>query len=476
MTSADAPQFKTRRPTGKPPWPMVLLAGAEKCGKSYAAAAFSASDLVDRTFFVELGEGYADHYGELPGARYEIVEHDGTYVGLGRALRAATLQPRPNGKPHAIVLDSGTELWDLLSEEAQLAANRRKGKGDDGEAQITMDLWNTAKKRWRHIIDLLRQYDGPVIVTARLESVTVMDQNGKPTAAKEWKVRAEKNLPFECDAVVKMPEQGRAILTGVRSLLLRTGSGLEVADFSVEKLLTSMGIRPGETRGRAYTAPRAEQGTPADMPRHQEPLPPAVHYRHPTHGPMPADEWSTPAPDAAAEPQSGAAEVVEESAQPQEPTPAESPRAKDALLKAVHVELSKRVGNKREDHLAALAAIIGLGTLETSNNLTPEQARGALEYLAGLPLPPQGWTREDADQLAADYVATLRDATTDAERAGIAKQIADAVKAGKIMPHDRRALLEVYNEKPKPQTDPSWSARGMAAMEQQADAMAGAGA
>ena len=190
---------------------------------------------------------------------------------------------------------------------------------------------------------------------------------------------------------------------------------------------------------------------------------PQVRYQHPTHGPR-TDEWSAPAPDAE-----------------QQSAPAESPEAKKSLLTSVHIELSKRVGNKREDHLGALAAILGVQALETSNDLTVEQARGALKYLKGLPLPPEGWTREDADQLAADFVIKLGDATTDTERTGIAKLIADAVKVGKIMPHDRRALLDVYNGAPKrggraPQGDPSWSARGMAAMEQRADAMAGAGA
>ena len=31
--------LKTRKPTGKPPWPILLLAGRPKAGKSYAAAA-----------------------------------------------------------------------------------------------------------------------------------------------------------------------------------------------------------------------------------------------------------------------------------------------------------------------------------------------------------------------------------------------------------------------------------------------------
>ena len=48
---------RTRKPTGKASWPLVLLAGREKCGKSYTASKLSASDLIDRTLYIEIGEG-----------------------------------------------------------------------------------------------------------------------------------------------------------------------------------------------------------------------------------------------------------------------------------------------------------------------------------------------------------------------------------------------------------------------------------
>lgn len=269
MASAEIPELRTRKPTGKPPWPMILIAGAEKSGKSYSAAAFSASDLIDRTFWVEIGEGAADQYGALPGARYEIVEHDGTYKGIARAFRAATLQPRgADGKPHAIVADSMTELWDLLSDEAQLAANRRKNKGSDDEAQITMDLWNVAKKRWRRVIDLLREYDGPVILTSRLEQVAVMDAAGKPTAGKTLKVRSEKNLPYEVDAIVQIPAPRQYQLTGVRSVhwTRPPGEAVECPEFTVDWLLRKLGLDAvGATSARSYTATKPEAAlTPQD--------------------------------------------------------------------------------------------------------------------------------------------------------------------------------------------------------------------
>ena len=38
--------LKTRKPTGRVPWPCILLEGEEKSGKSWALAQFSTSDRI----------------------------------------------------------------------------------------------------------------------------------------------------------------------------------------------------------------------------------------------------------------------------------------------------------------------------------------------------------------------------------------------------------------------------------------------
>ena len=241
----------TRKPTGKAPWPMLLLAGVEKSGKSYACAALSASDLIDRTFYIEVGEGSADQYGALPGARYEIVEHDGSHAGILAACEAAAAEPMTNGKPHAIIFDSASEYWALLSDEqASIAAKR-------GKDTITMDQWNSAKKRWRKTIDALRASKGPVILTSRLDLVTVM-KDGKPTTEKQWKVRAEKDLPFEVDGVIELKEPRRPIVTGIRTVAFNVPAGgivpKDQAGFNLDGFLRSLNIEGGE---RVYI-PRKE--------------------------------------------------------------------------------------------------------------------------------------------------------------------------------------------------------------------------
>lgn len=274
------PELITRKPTGKPSWPMILLAGGEKSGKSWAGAAFSASEMVGRTFFIEVGEHYADEYGAIPGARYEIVPHDGTYRSIARAVWAATKQERVDGKPNAIIFDSGTVLWDMLSDHAQRTANRRwraknpNAPEPEDEVQITMDLWNVAKDRFAEIARMLYQFDGPAIITARLEQVAVVG-GGKPTNEKAWKVRAEKNLPFEVDAVIQARKPRTWEITGLRStrIELPVGETIPMPGFTVEGFLRKLGLdEEGATAPRSVTLLRPD--APPQAPQRPGQRPP----------------------------------------------------------------------------------------------------------------------------------------------------------------------------------------------------------
>ena len=263
----------TRKPTGLPPWPILLIAGSEKSGKSYASAEASASQLVGRTFWVGVGEDDPDELGALPGARFEIIEHDGTYRGIIAALTAAAAEPA-KGAPNLIILDSATRLWDLLCDEQQVEANRRaKVKAEkykqplsDQDATLTLDQWNPAKQRWAHCIDALRDHQGPSIVTARLEEVTVLDGQGKPTTNRTWKVKAEKSLPFDVGVTVEMPARGKAVLVGVRSLRFKSeAERTDYPGFTVEKLWTDLGLAEKDaTSPRVHTANDPEDKPAAD--------------------------------------------------------------------------------------------------------------------------------------------------------------------------------------------------------------------
>ncbi|WP_108934617.1 hypothetical protein [Streptomyces ardesiacus] len=277
---------KSRRPTGLPNPPMMLLVGPEKSGKSYEAAAGSGSDLIGMTYWIEIGgsEGTADYYGRVPGARYEIVEHNGTYQDILDAIRWAVAQPPVNGKPNMIVVDNVTVLWDMLSDEQALYARRRaerkahetrrRGPSLDDPVVVDPDLWNRAKDRWGEILWMLRRHSGPTLLLARQEVVTAFE-NDKPTRDKTRKIKAERNLPSAVDAIVELHAFGEAHLTGVRTLHwdVKPGQSMPFPDFSVDALLRRLGFEEAaaarqvtETRPEAYLQEedqRAQQQTPA---------------------------------------------------------------------------------------------------------------------------------------------------------------------------------------------------------------------
>jgi hypothetical protein len=253
---------KTRKPTGKPSWPITLLAGAEKTGKSWAAAAAAGSDLIARTYWMGIGEDTPDEYGLI--ADFDIIEHDGTYREILRNLTEVAAETQVGVT--LLVVDSMTRLWDLIKDNAQAKANARARSNatrynkaqPSGDVPISMDLWNDAATEWNHIMNALRAHRGPVILTARLDTVTVMGDDGKPTKQKQEKVSAQKSLPFDVGAVIEMPVRGEAYITGVRSVKLQLPERLLVKDFTMDGLWRKLGLHEVEIGERTHDAPKVD--------------------------------------------------------------------------------------------------------------------------------------------------------------------------------------------------------------------------
>ena len=133
--------LETREPTGKAAWPLLVVEGPEKKGKSYEALALGADSRIGRCFVFDLGDGTSDEYAEL--GDYEIVVTDGTYHGFLTALSEVCDMPAEDGKVNAVVIDSGTDLWDLLKgfapcpqresrpQETRRRPGRRSGRVDE---------------------------------------------------------------------------------------------------------------------------------------------------------------------------------------------------------------------------------------------------------------------------------------------------------------------------------------------------------
>ncbi|AYR00418.1 AAA family ATPase [Mycobacterium phage Whouxphf] len=219
--------LKTRPPTGAVPWPLILVEGGEKAGKSWAAAVLSSSDRVGRTLWIDWAEGAADEYGAIPGARYEVIEHDGTWTSIMEQVRAARDEAQraidAGEKPVVLVIDSMTAEWDDLKEWADTKARRRESnrkkleKDPEAEIQITTDLWNLATARHKELMRVLMRFPGIVVMIARGADQVAME-NGKPTSQRTWKVEGQKNLAFDASVWVRLNRGEHPQIIGARSV------------------------------------------------------------------------------------------------------------------------------------------------------------------------------------------------------------------------------------------------------------------
>jgi hypothetical protein len=221
--------LKTRQPTGRVPWPLILVEGPEKAGKSYAAALLSASDRIGHTYWIDLAEGSADEYGAIPGARYLVVDHDGTwgqiYGSIEAVYAAAEQAAAARAKPIVLVVDSMTAEWDMLkdwaSNRAKSSSSNRRKLAQDPHAEITVsaNYWNDANSRHRKLMRLLMTFPGIVVMTARGKWVAVMGDNGQPIEGKkEYRVEGQKNLAFDASCWVRLDREKPGSVIGLRSV------------------------------------------------------------------------------------------------------------------------------------------------------------------------------------------------------------------------------------------------------------------
>lgn len=225
MTTA----IKTRRPTGAVPWPLILIEGGEKTGKSWAAAEFTADERLGQTYWIDLAEGSADEYAAIAGADYLVVDHDGTWadiLGQVSAIRdEATRANQAGEKPVVLVIDSMTAEWEMLKDwvgERALTSNYAKkilARDPSAEIKPANNLWNDANQRHGKLMRLLMTFPGIVLITARGKEVAEIGSDGKPVPnSKVYKVEGQKTLGFDVSAWVRLSRDEAPRVVGVRSV------------------------------------------------------------------------------------------------------------------------------------------------------------------------------------------------------------------------------------------------------------------
>lgn len=285
-------QFNTRKPSGIQSSPVILLAGVAGAGKTWAAVEATAAPEVDRAFFIEIGEGVADAYGAVPGADFEIIEHDGSIGQIRDAIRWASEQPAEPEKYNMLILDSLTEVWDLLKDNAAAEmmqrVKRKQRRLNGAEPKPDMDLWNKAGEVSDGLMRQLLDFPGPVICTARLDEVTEITDAGRPSGAKDWKIQVNKKVPFRVSAVV----QARSPRTWHLEKIVSTNPNLQIQpgelkplpDFTVAKLMEAMQVKPNAP-GSTMVKPKIDDSLSERSQSPQQPQRPAQQQAQPQQSP-----------------------------------------------------------------------------------------------------------------------------------------------------------------------------------------------
>lgn len=265
------------------PYPLILVEGGEKAGKSWSAAELALSPKVGPTLWLDLGEGSADEYGKIPGAPeapdapYEILEHDGTFGVILSKIREAHEYAQKVADadlpPVVLVIDSMTREWDLLKELADREARQRLARKNraprpDQEVKIDMDLWNTANARHSKIMNLLMTFPGIAIMTARGKEVVAMDENGRPIPGQRaYKVEGQKNLAYDASVWLRYSREHAPLVIGARSVHAGIRPGVDQPvpskDLTLEKVIFDiLKCDPGTAQPRDLVQPNPDMGPP----------------------------------------------------------------------------------------------------------------------------------------------------------------------------------------------------------------------
>jgi len=300
--------LRTRRPTGVPSWPLILLAGEAKTGKTFTACEFTGDERVGRSFMLDLGEGSADEYGAVPGADFEIIDHDGTWIDIVdqveqvRDLARAELIAGRN--PVCLIADSMTAEWAMLSAWTDARARRSKNNrallraDPDAEIDISSNYWNDANSRHNRLMNIFKTFPGIVIMTALETEKTQFGPNGRPVenAPKVARPDGQKRLTADASVWLRLSHDHGPTIVGMRSLRHNIRPGVDTPeawpDFTIGRLVFDyMGLGPGAAQVRNTPVLNADQVAPGE-----EVDPPAAPSR-----PQPGGKQQSPRPMTATE-------------------------------------------------------------------------------------------------------------------------------------------------------------------------------
>lgn len=220
--SGNVTALRTRRPTGRAGWPLILVEGEEKSGATGLALHLAADPRIAQVWAMDLGgRGVLDEFGDFG---FDIIDLDGTWHDFLDQLDAATAAAEEiaaEGGVAALVLDEfGTGEWGALMSWVKTRARRANrpqlARNPDLEYRVSGNLWDDADVRHAAVMRRLRAFPGPVVLTSHGRWITATGKDGELIRdAREYKIDGHRQLAATVNAWVQTSRDADPRVVGV---------------------------------------------------------------------------------------------------------------------------------------------------------------------------------------------------------------------------------------------------------------------
>lgn len=317
-----AAELRTRRPTGEATWPRVLISGEDGTEAAWMAAELSADERLATTYWLQVGGGDGpDIYAAAPGASYEILVHDGTWLGICEQLAAALAVAVDAGVPSGLVINSMTPAWAMQQDAIDRRARRREGNGlvsrgldpapayaSEMEVSLLGDQWWLVNRRHDQFMDMVAAWPGPVVMTAR----------DKVTADGRRYTKAHETLGQDCSAWIRLTRDDDPEIIKLNTALYRYADKEQRAalraEFTLPRLIWEWSRCTADSRAPEVVVLDADQVMPGEQapPRPTLPGDPRKTAPRPAAIATPAPASATPTPASTVEGVRAVANLVKE--------------------------------------------------------------------------------------------------------------------------------------------------------------------
>lgn len=205
-------ELRTRRPDKTATWhTRALLSYGPGTYPERLIAALTADTRLAASYWLEAGQdANADLYAQEPGADFDIICHDGSWLDMYEQVRAAwdeAHEAARDGYPSALIITSLSGLDAMLNDAADRLARRQHAAvlaargldpalaySSEVRVEIHADVWKVMSRRRQQLMGKVLTWPGPVVMTAR--------ETRSPDG--HWQLRANEQVGFDVTCWVRL--------------------------------------------------------------------------------------------------------------------------------------------------------------------------------------------------------------------------------------------------------------------------------